>query len=65
MGAPMCKNLLKQGQKVIVNDLYPEAMAELKDLGAQLAASPDEVAGQTKLIVTMLPSRSVLSRCPW
>ena len=57
MGAPMAKNLLDSGCAVIVHDMYPEAVADLKRLGAETASSPSDVASRTKQIVTMLPSR--------
>ena len=57
MGAPMAKNLLDSGCSLIVHDMYPEAVADLKLLGAETAETPSEVASRTKQIVTMLPSR--------
>ena len=57
MGSFMAQNLIKTGHNVIVNDLYPEAMATLKELGAQTVLTPAEVAKMTKKIITMLPSR--------
>ena len=57
MGSYMAQNLIKSGYKLIVNDVYPEAMATLKDLGAQTVLTPAEVAKEAKRIITMLPSR--------
>lgn len=52
----MAKNLLDSGCSLIVHDMYPEAVADLKLLGAETASTPSEVASRTKQIVTMLPS---------
>ena len=57
MGAPMAKNLLNAGHKIVVHDIYPEAIADLKQLGAATATSPSEIASKVTKIVTMLPSR--------
>ncbi|XP_077996575.1 3-hydroxyisobutyrate dehydrogenase, mitochondrial-like [Glandiceps talaboti] len=56
MGNPMAQNLLKAGYKLVVYDVYPEAVTEVQDLGAQVAETPAEVAQRTDRIVTMLPS---------
>ncbi|XP_070546306.1 3-hydroxyisobutyrate dehydrogenase, mitochondrial-like isoform X2 [Ptychodera flava] len=56
MGNPMAQNLLKSGYPLVVFDVYPEAIAEVQDLGAQVAESPAEVAQRADRIVTMLPS---------
>ena len=57
MGAHMATNLIKKGYKLVVNDVYPEAMAPLKDLGAETVSTPAEVAERVQKIITMLPSR--------
>ena len=53
----MAKNLLDAGHEIIVHDVFPEAVVDLKSLGAATAATPSEVASKTSTIVTMLPSR--------
>ena len=53
----MAKNLLDAGHEIIVHDVFPEAVVDLKSLGAATAAKPSEVASKTSTIVTMLPSR--------
>lgn len=55
MGKPMCRNLIKAGYKLTVMDKNPEASGELADLGAYVASTPEEVAKQTDVIITMLP----------
>ena len=57
MGGPMAKNLMDVGHEIVVNDIYPEAMADMEKLGATTAASPSEVASKATRIITMLPSR--------
>ena len=59
MGGPMAKNLLDAGHQVLVHDVMPEAVVDLRELGAATAATPSEVASKTSKIVTMLPSRYV------
>ncbi|XP_001640995.2 3-hydroxyisobutyrate dehydrogenase, mitochondrial [Nematostella vectensis] len=56
MGSPMAKNLLDQGYGVVVHDIFPESVDDLRQLGAGVAETPDEVAMKTNKIVTMLPS---------
>lgn len=59
MGGPMAKNLLDAGHQVLVHDVMPEAVVDLRELGAATAATPSGVASKTSKIVTMLPSRYV------
>ena len=56
MGKPMAKNLLKAGHGLVVHNRSQGAVQELAALGAKAAASPREVARQTKTIITMLPN---------
>lgn len=57
MGGPMAHNLLKAGHSVLAFDLSSEAMAQLQDAGAELAASPAALASSAPSIVfTMLPA---------
>ncbi len=58
MGKPMSKNLLKAGYSLVVYDVVPAALEELKAAGAEVAASSREVAEKTSVIVTMLPNSS-------
>ena len=53
----MAKNLLDTGHEIIVHDVFPEAVVDLKSLGAATASTPSEVASEVSTIVTMLPSR--------
>lgn len=56
MGGHMAKNLLQNGYPLIVNDVYPEATAEIHELGGEVVDTPAEVAEKVDRIVTMLPS---------
>lgn len=55
MGLPMCKNLLKGGYRLTVCDINSAAVATAVESGAYTAGSPQEVAAQTDVIITMLP----------
>ncbi len=56
MGSNMAHNLLKSGHRLVVYDVYPEAMTALVDKGALIAQNPAEVAQRCDRIITMLPS---------
>lgn len=56
MGKPMSKNLLKKGYELVVCDVVKAAVDEVVACGAQVAATPKEVAAQTEIIITMLPN---------
>ena len=47
MGKPMAKNLLKAGHSLVVYDIMPA--------GAAKGSSPKDVAGQTEIVITMVP----------
>lgn len=55
MGAPMARNLLKAGHRLMVYDLNERAMAQLVEAGASAAASPKEAAAGSEVVITMLP----------
>lgn len=56
MGAHMARNLMGAGHKLIVFDVNKQVTDKFKSEGAEVAASPAEVAAASKDIVTMLPS---------
>ena len=64
MGSPMASNLLKQGHKLHVFDVNPDATARLVEKGAQAATSPAAASEGAEFVITMLPNgdlvRSVL-----
>ena len=60
MGKPMAKNLIKNGYSLIVSDINMDAVKELTDLGATGAASVQELATVSDIIVTMLPNNAIV-----
>jgi len=56
MGKPMAINLLNAGIKLKVYDLCKEPLKELKNFGAQLCNSKEELAKDSNVIITMLPN---------
>jgi 2-hydroxy-3-oxopropionate reductase len=56
MGRPMAKNLLKAGHPLVVHSRSQGPVDELVGAGAKRASSPREVAGQTEILITMLPN---------
>jgi 2-hydroxy-3-oxopropionate reductase len=55
MGKPMAKNLIEAGHELVVYNRTPKKAEELAGDGVAVAASPREVAGQSDVVVTMLP----------
>jgi 2-hydroxy-3-oxopropionate reductase len=56
MGKPMVKNLLKAGKSVVAFDIVEKALEEAVQAGAEKGSSPEDVAGKTDVIITMLPN---------
>jgi len=56
MGKPMCLHLLKAGYPLMVFDINPKPLEELKAQGAPVGQSGKEVAAQSDVIITMLPN---------
>lgn len=54
MGNPMAKNLLKAGFYLTVYNRTAAKTAELKKLGAKVALSPEELAKNSDVIITMI-----------
>ena len=64
MGKPMARNLLKAGYSLVIHNRSRAAVDELSKEGAQVAASAQEVASRSEVIITMLPdSRDVELVC--
>lgn len=55
MGKPMAANLIKAGYSLCVYDIRRDAIDALVKLGARKANSPESVAAQSDVIITMLP----------
>jgi len=58
MGQPMLANLVKKGFTVVAYDAVPAALAGAVKAGATAATSSADVARQSELVITMLPSSS-------
>jgi len=58
MGKPMAKRLLMVGHRLVVYNRHQKRADDLAELGAQLAASPREVAERSEVVITMLPDSS-------
>src|SRR5258708_39368707 len=56
MGAPIVRNLLRQGHGVVVFDIDRTAVDALEKTGAGSAVSPTEVASAATIIFLCLPS---------
>jgi 2-hydroxy-3-oxopropionate reductase len=55
MGKPMARNLLKAGYSLVVYDIHPGPVADMKEAGAIPAASCSDAAARSEIIITMLP----------
>jgi 2-hydroxy-3-oxopropionate reductase len=55
MGKPMARHLLKANYPLVIHNRSGSAMEELSKEGAQPAASSQEVAQRSEVIITMLP----------
>jgi 3-hydroxyisobutyrate dehydrogenase-like beta-hydroxyacid dehydrogenase len=62
MGAPMARNLLNKGHRLIVADIMPAAVSSLVAAGAAAAATPREVAAASEIVITMLPDAPDVER---
>ena len=56
MGKPMCKNLVKAGYEVAVNDRNTAAAEELKSMGATVKETAAQIAQECEVIITMVPN---------
>lgn len=61
MGRPMAKNLLSAGEKLLVYDINPAAVEELKALGAE-QSSLEEIGRACDIIFTILPNGAVVKQ---
>ena len=60
MGRPMASNLCRKGFSVIVHDVNPAPVEQLKALGAAVAANAGTVAENADVIFTMLPDSAAV-----
>jgi 2-hydroxy-3-oxopropionate reductase len=62
MGSPMAANLLRAKYSLTVFDVLPEKIKEAVKIGAASGASPINVAAQSDIVITMLPSNEVVQQ---
>jgi len=62
MGKPMSLTLMRAGYPLIAYDINPKPLEELKEKGAAIGHSIKEVAGQSNIIITMLPNPEVVEK---
>jgi 4-hydroxybutyrate dehydrogenase / sulfolactaldehyde 3-reductase len=62
MGAPMARNILHKGHRLIVADVVPAAVASLVAAGATAAATARDVASASEIVITMLPDAPDVER---
>lgn len=60
MGRPMASNMCRKGFRLVVHDINSEAVKELESLQARAGETVADVAGQSDIIVTMLPNSAVV-----
>ncbi|XP_048327865.1 probable 3-hydroxyisobutyrate dehydrogenase, mitochondrial isoform X2 [Ziziphus jujuba] len=58
MGSRMANNLVKAGYKVAVHDINENSMKKFSDMGVDTKKTPFEVAEDSDVVITMLPSSS-------
>ena len=59
VGGELASSLLRNNFDLTVRDLNERLTDRFKDLGAKVAKSPKELAEQTDLIITSLPSPEI------
>ena len=64
MGSGMAANLIKAGFKLVVNDLRREVTRPLEEQGAEVKATPSEVAESTEVVLSMLPYSAAVKEGP-
>jgi len=62
MGGPMARNLLKKGHRVVAFDVHAASVRTLTDAGAGAAGTPNAVAEQSEVVITMLPDAPDVER---
>ena len=61
MGQPMARRLIEAGHTLVVFDTRADAAAPLTALGAQLAASPVDVADRVETVLASLPEPHIVA----
>lgn len=60
MGTPMATRLIQAGYDVVVYDVDAAAVADLVQVGAVAAATPQEVGALAEVVIASLPSPAIL-----
>src|SRR5437868_2732090 len=60
MGGPMASRLLDAGRQLCIYDVSAEATKPFAARGAQIAASPAEVASQAEIVLASLPTPDIV-----
>jgi 3-hydroxyisobutyrate dehydrogenase len=62
MGTPMAANVAKAGYPLIVYNRSADKAAPLRQLGAEVAATPKDLAGRSDVIITMLTDAAAVEQ---
>ena len=62
VGNPMCHNILEGGYRLTLCDIRPQAYADLQAKGAEVAATPAEVATKADIILLSLYNSAVVEQ---
>ena len=62
MGAPMARRLIEAGHKLVIYDTRNDAVAPFVAMGAQLAASPADVADRVETVMASLPEPHIVAK---
>jgi 3-hydroxyisobutyrate dehydrogenase-like beta-hydroxyacid dehydrogenase len=62
MGAPMARNLLKKGHRLVVFDTQATSVQSLVQAGATAGTTPKAVAAASDIVITMLPDAPDVER---
>lgn len=60
MGAPICRNLIAAGHELVVHDIDPARLAELRSAGAAVASDAADLVARADLVFSMVPNDKVL-----
>jgi 3-hydroxyisobutyrate dehydrogenase len=60
MGRPVCANLVQAGYVVTAGDVRAELASMVAGWGARWGGTPDEVAAEAEVLITILPGTQEL-----
>src|SRR5262245_41756731 len=61
MGSSIARHMVRAGYQVVGYDVRPARLSELKAAGGVAAASSSDVASQSTILITSLPSSEALA----